>query len=156
VTERQARALKALASQTMAQLESRRSQARTHESEARLRFLDRLAEATQPLTEADQVMATTARLLAEHLKVSVCAYADMDEDEDGFTIRGDWAAPGATTIVGHYRLADFGGWPSRTSVRASPWSSTTIFERSRPRRLRLSRTSASPPLSACRWSRRGG
>jgi PAS domain S-box-containing protein len=92
----------------MAQLESRRSQARTHESEARLRFLDRLAEATQPLTEADQVMATTARLLAEHLKVSVCAYADMDEDEDGFTIRGDWAAPGSTSIVGHYSLADFG------------------------------------------------
>jgi PAS domain S-box-containing protein len=108
VTERQARALKALASQTMVQLEARRSQAQTRESEARLRFLDRLAEATQPLTEADSVMATTARLLAEHLGVSVCAYADMDEDENGFTIRGDWAAPGSTSIVGHYQLADFG------------------------------------------------
>jgi PAS domain S-box-containing protein len=108
VTERQARALKALASQTMAQLEARRSQVQTRESEARLRFLDRLAEATQPLTEADEVMATTARLLGQHLNLSVCAYADMDADEDGFTIRGDWAAPGATTIVGHYRLADFG------------------------------------------------
>jgi PAS domain S-box-containing protein len=32
----------------------------------------------------------------------------MDEDEDGFTIRGDWAAPGSTSIVGHYSLADFG------------------------------------------------
>ena len=29
-------------------------------------------------------------------------------DEDGFTIRGDWAAPGAMHIVGHYSLADFG------------------------------------------------
>jgi PAS domain S-box-containing protein len=32
----------------------------------------------------------------------------MDEDEDGFTIRGDWAAPGSTSIVGHYHLANFG------------------------------------------------
>jgi PAS domain-containing protein len=26
----------------------------------------------------------------------------------GFTIRGDWAAPGSKSIVGHYSLADFG------------------------------------------------
>jgi hypothetical protein len=32
----------------------------------------------------------------------------MDEDEDGFTIRGDWAAEGSPSIVGHYSLADFG------------------------------------------------
>lgn len=108
VTDGQMRALKALAGQTMAQLEIRRSQAALHDSEARLRFFDQLAEATQPLVEANAVMATTARLVGEHLSVSVCAYADMDEDEDGFTIRGDWAAPGSTSIVGRYRLADFG------------------------------------------------
>jgi hypothetical protein len=39
-------------------------------------------------------MAVTTRMLGEHLDVSNCAYADMDPDEDGFTIRGDWAAPG--------------------------------------------------------------
>ena len=54
------------------------------------------------------MLATTTRLLGEHLNLSVCAYADMDEDEDGFTIRGDWAAPGSNSIVGHYRLAAFG------------------------------------------------
>ncbi len=32
----------------------------------------------------------------------------MDPDQDGFTIRGDWAAPGSPHIVGHYSLADFG------------------------------------------------
>ena len=32
----------------------------------------------------------------------------MDADQDGFTIRGDWAAPGAMHIIGHYSLADFG------------------------------------------------
>lgn len=32
----------------------------------------------------------------------------MDEDQDGFTIRGDWSAPNSPSIVGHYSLADFG------------------------------------------------
>ena len=76
--------------------------------EARLSFLDRLGAETAPLAEADAVLATTTRMLGEHLGLSVCAYADMDEDENGFTIRGDWAAPGSTSIVGHYSLADFG------------------------------------------------
>ncbi len=77
-------------------------------SEARLAFLDRMGAETAPLADADIILATTTRLLGGHLNLSVCAYADMDEDEDGFTIRGDWAAPGATSIVGHYSLADFG------------------------------------------------
>ena len=77
-------------------------------SEARLGFLDRLGSETAALADAHAVLTTTTRLLGEHLRVSVCAYADMDEDEDGFTIRGDWAAPGSTSIVGHYSLAAFG------------------------------------------------
>jgi PAS domain S-box-containing protein len=77
-------------------------------SESRLQFLDALSRATAKLAQADDVLATTTRMLGEHLNLSVCAYADMDEDEDGFTIRGDWSAPGSTSIVGHYFLADFG------------------------------------------------
>ena len=77
-------------------------------SEARLAFLDKLSGETAPLADADAVLGTTTRLLGEHLNLSICAYADMDEDEDGFTIRGDWAAPGSKSIVGHYSLADFG------------------------------------------------
>jgi PAS domain S-box-containing protein len=78
------------------------------DSEARLAFLDRLGAATAPLADADAVLATTTRLMGEHLNLAICAYADMDEDQDGFTIRGDWAAPGSKSIVGHYSLADFG------------------------------------------------
>jgi GAF domain-containing protein len=48
------------------------------------------------------------RMLGEHLGVAVCAYADMDDDKDGFTIRGNWNAPEAISIVGHYSLAAFG------------------------------------------------
>lgn len=63
-------------------------------SETRLSFLDRLGAETAALSDADRILSTTTRLLGEHLGVSLCAYADMDEDQDGFTIRGDWAAPG--------------------------------------------------------------
>jgi PAS domain S-box-containing protein len=77
-------------------------------NEARLRFLDGLANATAKSTDADVILATTTRMVAEHLALSNCAYADMDPDQDGFTIRGNWAAEGSPSIVGHYSLADFG------------------------------------------------
>ena len=77
-------------------------------NEMRLRFLDDLSREITVADDADTVMAITTRMVATHLGVSNCAYADMDEDEDGFTIRGDWAAAGSSSIVGHYRLRDFG------------------------------------------------
>ncbi|MGA0607008.1 PAS domain S-box protein [Phenylobacterium sp. VNQ135] len=78
------------------------------QSDARLRFLDQLGRETSQLSGADDILAVTARLTGEHLGASICAYADMDDDEDGFTIRGDWSAPGSPTIVGRYSLASFG------------------------------------------------
>ncbi len=77
-------------------------------AEARQRFLDELGVETALSNDAEQILATTTRRVGEYLDIAICAYADMDEDEDGFTIRGDWAAPGSQSIVGHYRLADFG------------------------------------------------
>jgi PAS domain S-box-containing protein len=74
----------------------------------RLAFLHELGDAIAGATRAEEIMAITTRMTAQHLGLSNCAYADMDEDEDGFTIRGDWHAPGSPSIVGHYSLADFG------------------------------------------------
>ena len=78
------------------------------ENAARLQFLDVLGKETAKSSDAGDILATTTRMLGEHLGVAVCAYADMDEDEDGFTIRGNWSAPGSSSIVGHYSLAAFG------------------------------------------------
>ncbi|MDB5526215.1 MAG: sensor/response regulator hybrid [Rhizobium sp.] len=80
----------------------------TREGEERFLFLDALGKQTARSLDADAILAVTARMLGEHLGVAVCAYADMDCDEDGFTIRGDWSAPGATSIVGRYSLSAFG------------------------------------------------
>ncbi|MDR6961696.1 signal transduction histidine kinase [Pseudomonas brassicacearum] len=74
----------------------------------RLAVLDAIGNAVANATDPQAIMATTTRILAAHLNLSNCAYADMDEDEDGFTIRGDWARAGSPHIIGHYRLADFG------------------------------------------------
>ena len=85
-----------------------RAERRMRESEERLRFFDRLATSTRELSDPYKIMAATARLLGQHLDVANCAYADMEPDENSFTIRGDWAEPGFNSIVGTYRLSDFG------------------------------------------------
>ncbi|WP_439472080.1 PAS domain-containing protein [Brevundimonas sp.] len=85
-----------------------RDQVALQRNAVRLDFLNTLAGETQRLWDADEMLAVTTRLVGQHLGVSVCAYADMDPDQDGFTIRGDWAAEGSSSIVGHYSLADFG------------------------------------------------
>ncbi|KQZ72996.1 hypothetical protein ASE06_11150 [Sphingopyxis sp. Root214] len=90
------------------------------ESEARLRFLDALGRQTMTITDADEILATTTRMVGEELGVSICAYADMDEDGDGFSIRGDWAAEGSASIVGHYRLSDFGDLAVRNLNAGEP------------------------------------
>lgn len=74
----------------------------------RLNFLDDLGRAVAGATDPDQILATTTRMLVEHLQLSSCAYAVMEPDEDGFTICGDAVAPGSPHLLGRYRLQDFG------------------------------------------------
>ncbi|WP_238180132.1 PAS domain-containing protein [Methylobacterium haplocladii] len=89
-------------------------------NEARLHFLDALGKQTARSTDADAILAVTTRMVAEHLGLSNCAYADMDPDEDGFTIRGDWAAEGSPSIVGHYSLKEFGKLAVRNLSAGEP------------------------------------
>ena len=89
------------------------AEARGHEGAARLALLDRIGQATRPLTDAMQVMEVTARLLGEHLGASRCAFADVESDNDRFTIRSDWSVPGLPSSAGVYSLDLFG--PQATS-----------------------------------------
>jgi len=77
-------------------------------SEARLRFLDALDRDTGRATDPLEVLAITTAKLAEHLGASNCAYADMDADGTGLTIRGEWLRPGLPSTIGHYSFAAFG------------------------------------------------
>ncbi|WP_181183447.1 MULTISPECIES: GAF domain-containing protein [unclassified Mesorhizobium] len=98
-----------VADRTRTAIERLKAEKALRESAERLAFLDRLGRESAVAKDSDAVMAITTRLLGEHLQVSICAYADMEPDQDHFTIRGDWAAPGSPSIVGYYSLADFGG-----------------------------------------------
>jgi len=107
-TSEEVRFVADVANRARTAVERRRAEAELRENEARLRFLDSLNRETARSLDADEVMAITTRMTGEHLAVSICAYADMEPDEDHFTIRGDWSAPGSPSIVGYYSLADFG------------------------------------------------
>ncbi|KQP17784.1 ATP-binding protein [Pseudorhodoferax sp. Leaf267] len=77
-------------------------------NQVRLHLLDSIERATRPLTEAVEVMQVTARLLGEHLGATRCAYADVDPDNDRFTIRSDWSQAGVPSSAGVYSLELFG------------------------------------------------
>ena len=86
----------------------RESQARLLESEAHMRLLDRIGEATRSVTDATEIMAITARLLGRHLGATRTAYADVEADNDRFHIRADWSVPDVPSSTGTYSLALFG------------------------------------------------
>jgi len=88
-------------------------------SEGRHRFLSELAAATQPLTDAGEVMAVTARMLAEHLEVNRCAYAEV-ESESVFVITGDYNR-GVRSIVGRWPVASFGAELERCMLANEPY-----------------------------------
>gem|GEM_PF-1290733 len=83
-------------------------------------FLAQLDDAVRPLVAPEAITATAARLLGEHLQVDRCAYADVDQDEDSFTIVGNYT-PNLPSILGRYRLADFGSEVLRANRAGQPY-----------------------------------
>jgi PAS domain S-box-containing protein len=86
----------------------------------RLSLFDRLSRTIGDLSRPDEIMAVTARLLGEYMQASVVAYADLEVDQDAFTIRGDWSAEGAQSIVGSYSLDSFGDTAARALRSGQP------------------------------------
>ncbi len=76
--------------------------------EERLRLLDAIGEATRVATDPKTIMEHSTRLLGEFLGVTRVAYADLEPDNDRFTIRHDWRVDGAISTAGVYSLDLFG------------------------------------------------
>jgi PAS domain S-box-containing protein len=83
----------------------------------RLRLLDAIGEATRVAHDPAAIMGEATRLLGRQMGVTRVAYADLEADNDRFTIRHDWTAPGAASTVGVYSLDLFGA-RARTAMRA--------------------------------------
>ncbi len=78
-------------------------------AQARDRFLLRLDDATRRLSDADEIILTSARLLGQHLSVDRCAYADIEADEDTMNLTGNYRrSEEVRSIVGRLRFRDFG------------------------------------------------
>jgi signal transduction histidine kinase len=66
-------------------------------------------------------MAATARLLGEHLGADRCAYAEVEADEDTFTITGDYTHGDTASIVGRFTFAAFGAEVLRLMRANAPY-----------------------------------
>ncbi|MEO8604197.1 MAG: PAS domain S-box protein [bacterium] len=100
---------------------TRRTQldAALRESEGRHRFLAELALAVESLIEPGDIIATSARMLAEHLAVDRCAYAAV-EDAAIFAIAGDYSR-GVPSLVGRWPVAAFGAECMRCMLANAPY-----------------------------------
>ena len=87
--------------------ERKQSEMALTESERRFRFLNKLGDATRELEEPKVIMTVITRLLGVHLQASRCAFADVENDGDHFTILQDYT-DGCASTVGDYSLALFG------------------------------------------------
>jgi len=76
-------------------------------SERRLSFLNDLGESTRLLADPAEIMKVSTRMLGQHLRVSRCAYAEVDLDGDKFTIWEDYT-DGCASTAGDYHLELFG------------------------------------------------
>jgi signal transduction histidine kinase len=97
----------------------RPEQANLSEALRQQRFLSELAALTQRLVEPSDVMAITARMVAEQLAVDRCAYAEI-EQESVFVITGDYARE-VPSIVGRWPVADFGPECVRCMLAGEPY-----------------------------------
>ena len=71
-------------------------------------FLLRLTDALRPLEDPVAVLDAGCALLGEHLQVDRVGYAELESDGEHLTVGRDWTAPGTVSVVGRYRVDDFG------------------------------------------------
>ena len=81
-----------------------------------LQFLLSLDTAVRPLVDPGQITMTVATHLGRFLRVNRCAYAEVGPDADTINLTDDYN-DGVPSIVGRYRLIDFGAECS-TSLHA--------------------------------------
>jgi len=77
-------------------------------AEERARFMADLNQAMHPLADPEEIMAFAVRMLGEYLGVDRCGYAEVEADNDHFVVLGNYTRGSAPSIVGRFRMSDFG------------------------------------------------
>jgi len=77
-------------------------------SEEKFRFLDDLNQALRPLSDPQEIMDSTSRMLGEYLGADRCAYAEVDAAEKRLEITTEYARGEIPSIVGRFGVDDLG------------------------------------------------
>lgn len=77
--------------------------------EADRQFLLELAELLTVAEDRAVTLRVAARRLGEHLAVDRCLFAELDVELERALVTEEWRAPGASSLIGAYPLADFEG-----------------------------------------------
>ena len=96
-------------------------------AEERAMFMADLNQAILPLADPGQITSAAVRMLGEYLAVDRCAYAEVEADEDHFVIMGNYTRGQMASIVGRYRMSDFGD-RERKVLREKATATTTVLE----------------------------
>ena len=94
----------------------------TKRREQRDSFLIQLDDTVRAMSDPYEITQTAAKLLGTHLEVNRCAYAEVDPDQDAFDVTGDYTS-GVPSIVGRYRMVDFGAAAIDSMVAGLPFVS---------------------------------
>jgi PAS domain S-box-containing protein len=78
------------------------------EVEARQTFLLRLADTLRPLHDPEEVQAEACRLLGAYLGVAQVGFGEVDAAQERVTVRREWNDGRVPSVVGTWRLDDFG------------------------------------------------
>ena len=99
---------------------------RRKRNEVRERFLLELNSALQAIDDPDRTVATAAQLLGEFLAADRCSYFEVEEDEDHFTVLGDYVRGSTPHMVGAFVMDDFGEEALRLLRSNTPFVSADV------------------------------
>lgn len=87
---------------------NQRADVAARESAARQTFLLALSDAVRPLVDPVAIQDAAANLLAAHLGVARCYYAEFDEDMGALTIHREFVRAGLPSMCGVYPVSEVG------------------------------------------------
>ena len=91
---------------------------RRKRTERNLAFLAGLASDLSRLSTADEIMRAVGSKMGTYLKVTLCLFANIDEETDQTTVDYTWHTADRPNVAGVYRLSDFITEDFRQAARA--------------------------------------
>ncbi|HUR97201.1 MAG TPA: PAS domain S-box protein, partial [Pyrinomonadaceae bacterium] len=77
-------------------------------SEANLAFLAEVSNDLVRFTTIDETINALGAKIARHFRASLCSFLDIDAERGIGTILHEWRAEDAISLIGEYRIADYG------------------------------------------------